>query len=448
MMKRLTVLLGVLACGAVGCSDPEPSTSPSSPDAGTSDLADMILVDAGPDLGAPEDQPVDMPPVEDMTTPDADMSEPVDQGQDQSDDMDAEEDMAPSESTGPIRGRFESAGPIRNCNDLATWNAPDGFLLRPQMGVCDDDMTALADTIVANLDAAAARDARVMLVIGQGLNLPSSWLDSCETYSLQFGRFTGESCVPWDSNYQAKLQEALQTHIGPRVKDHQALAGVYFTISTMTNGSEMHFRTNRSTFSNYPGDEVLRQSYKDVMAIYQDAFDVPIVFEAGHCLWNDDEDCQTPFELYTSTRDTYGVDAVGVAMWNCAERFFVSENSPEFHTRPIFEEASKDGASIGCQTVGSFAQACRFTSTETANYGTPPMGPGNSTCPDSTPEDIENACVDTVDWFRGARQINPASPVIQGTWGEFWSADMRTDGVYHPSTACQEAIDAMIPDTP
>ena len=311
------------------------------------------------------------------------------------------------------------------------------------MSTCGEDLEALSATIVANLDVAAQKGSKVMLIVGQGLSLPESWLQACERFQLQSERFSGESCAPWDPSYQAALSQYLKDSLGPAVKGHEALAGVYFTISTMTNGSELHFRANRDIFDPYPGDETMRQAYLDVMDIFQEAFEVPVVFEAGHCLWLEEEDCETPLEMYRHARDTYGPAQTGVAMWNCAERFFVSERSPEFHTRPLFEEATRDGVSIGCQTVGSFEQACRFSSEEVANYGTPPMGPGMRDCPDSSDEDREQACVDTMSWFVGKSSRNAESMSIRGTWGELWSGDLRAGGVYQTSEKCREAIDAL-----
>lgn len=416
-------LLTSLLFGA-SCSSPaETQPKTSAPEMSRQDMASQDMGHQSADLGAEEmGSPPDMQPGE------------KDQGADM-----------PASSAATIRGRFESAGPIRQCGGVATWRAPDGFLLRPVMNTCGDDMQALANTIIASLDAAAARDAKVMLVIGQGINLPQSWLSDCVTFNLESGRFSGTTCVPWDAAYQAKLRAALVDTIGPAVRGHEALAGVYFSITTMTNGAELHLRINRDAIQGYPGDEVMRQAYLDVMDIYQEAFDVPVVFEGGHCLWMDEEDCQTPLSLYTHARDKHGVANTGVAMWNCAERFFVSESSPEFGARALFELASEDGASVGCQTVGAFGQACRFTSAETASYGTAPSGPGSSDCADSTPEDVERACVDTMRWFTGAERVNVASPVIRGTWSEIWSQDVAAGGVYESSEACRQAVDLLKP---
>lgn len=345
-----------------------------------------------------------------------------------------------------IRGRFESAGPVRRCDEIVSWRAPDGVLLRPTFGTCGDDDAALARTIVANLEDARSRGGRVLLTIGQGPFLPASWVADCETFMLSTPRFSGTSCVPWDPAYQARLRRALVEVIGPAVRGHTALAGVYFTITTMTNGSEMHFRAARSTLPAYPGDETLRAAYLDVMDIYQEAFDVPILFEAGHCIFSDaPADCETPRALYRHARDTYGLDNIGIALWDCAERFFTTEASPEYGARPLIEEAVADGASLGCQTVGNFTSgACHFTDATIADYGAPPTGLGGD-CPPSDTFDPEAACVDTMHWFTGASMRHPLSVVSRGTWGEIWSQDFAPSGVYATSAACREAIDQLAP---
>ena len=433
---RLLTILALITSAACSADSNEPQqTYPTyeTPDSGR------------PDLGV-EDQGGNTP-TEDMGLPLADMGEAEQDMPRVEPDMDMMRvDLGtPGPDDKTIRGRFESAGPVQTCGSVVSWTSPDGFLLRPRMNVCGDDANALGDTILANLNAAAEKGSRVMLVISQGIELPASWLDECESFAIESGRFTGKTCAPWDSKYQGLLREALVETIGPKVKGHEALAGVYFTISSMTNGAEMHLRIDRESIANYPGDDVMRRAYIDVMGIFQEAFEVPVVFEAGHCLWMNNEDCQTPLELYKATREKYGVESTGVAMWNCSERFFVSDKSPEFGAREIFEIASADGASIGCQTVGAFEQACRFTSEETANYGTSPSGPGSSDCPDSTAADVEAACVDTVNWFIGKESKNEKSPVINGTWGEFWSRDLQRSGAYQQSSKCKATIDMLEP---
>lgn len=427
-MVRTALVLAALSLGPLGAACSSDSEELASRDAGSPDLgladgggfeADGGAADTGVDAG--------------LDGGEADSG--VDAGLDG-----GTSDLGP---TALIRGRFESAGPVRSCGQLVSWRGPDGFLLRPRMNTCGDDMDALAATIVANLDAARAEGVRVMLVVGQGIDLPPSWLESCETFELSDLNFSGTSCVPWDANYQARLRQALVEVLGPAVRGHPALAGVYFTITTMTNGSEMHFRAERTVFTDYPGDAALEQAYLQVMDIYQAAFDVPVVFEAGHCLFSGESNCDIPLALYTHARDTYGKDRTGVAMWNCSERFFVSEASPEFETRPLFELATADGVSIGCQTVGAFGDPCRFSSDEVADYGTRPRGPGRTDCPDSTPEDAVAACVDTLNWFTGQSARAPEGLVVRGTWGELWSKDLAPTGVYASSPECRAAVDGL-----
>jgi hypothetical protein len=156
-------------------------------------------------------------------------------------------------------------------------------------------------------------------------------------------------------------------------------------------------------------------------------------------------DCETPRALYRHARDTYGVENVGVGLWNCAERFFTTEASPEFEARPLIEEVVADGASLGCQTVGDFTSgACRFTDAIIADYGDPPSSAGGA-CPASETYDSEAACVDTMRWFTGASMRNPASVASMGTWGEVWSQDYAPGGVYETSAPCREAIDRLAP---
>lgn len=433
-MKPYGIIAALLLFGAA-CSSDE-TLGPLVEDAGrTADAGSPDVSEPEVDAGLPEDAgevALDMGTLEDMGLA-------VDMGADAG----VEVDAGPTDAGAPnvIRGRLESAGPVRSCGQLVNWAGPDGFLLRPQMNVCGDDMSALAATITDNLDAAQARNGQVMLVIGQGLNLPTSWLAGCETFSLNSGPFVGTSCVPWDASYQASLRAALVDVIGPAVRGHPALSGVYFTTTTMTNGSEMHFRADRDVFANYPGDASFSAAYQAVMDIYQAAFDVPIVFEAGHCPFQTSPDCDVPMDLYTHSVTTYGPSQVGVAMWNCAERFFVSAQSPEYEARPLLERAAADGVSVGCQTVGAFEQACRFSSSETRDYGGNPMGGGPNACPGSTTSDMEAACVDTMDWLAGTARQNPASLVPGGTWLELWSRDLAEGGIYTTSSTCRAAVD-------
>ncbi len=396
------------------------------------------------------DAPVDMGDEPDML---ADMPEDMEQDEglepDMSDDMspDIDEDIDEDMGEDPIdviRGRFESAGGLRTCGSLLRWDAPDGVLLRATMDLCGDDINALVATIVANLDAAALRGKRVMLALLQGTNLPDSWLANCETYTLDTARFAGDICLPWDNNYQASLGSAL-TRMGQALENHPALAGVYFTTPTMTNGVEFHWRVDRATFP-YPGDEIFHQSYKDIMDLFQGAFDKAVVFEGGHCLWARDHDCELPSTLYHYTRDTYGVDKAGIALWNCAERFWAGDGSgaETFGTKDLLEEVSRDGASLGCQTVGSFTQgACRFSDTDVGDYG--PRGDVlGDNCPEDPAFDPAGACVDTLRWFAGVEAQGDPSAQIQGTWVEGWTRDIT--GVYETSPECRAALNFFAPE--
>jgi hypothetical protein len=329
------------------------------------------------------------------------------------------------------------------------WSSDDGPLMRMSLDLCGDDMAALAETIADNLDAVEARGGRALLILNQGINLPAGWLAQCETYALDSGNFQGDLCVPWDPNYQASLAAALSDHVGPAVAGHPALAGVYFTISTMTNGAEMHFRVLRDDFPASPDEGAFTASYLSVMDAYQAAFDVPILFEAGHCIFDlpqadeADIDCETPLALYRHARDNYGVESVGLGLWNCAERFFHGPDAIEDHVRPLLDEATADGASMGCQTVGNFsAQPCRFSDPAVGDYGEL-MGMGkDAVCIPAGDDDAEAACVDTLRWFSGAEAQSATSVMVQGTWLESWSADTDpVDGIIATSDACRQAVD-------
>ncbi|MCB9682503.1 MAG: hypothetical protein H6733_13645 [Alphaproteobacteria bacterium] len=358
-------------------------------------------------------------------------------------------DTVPDTDTAPVvlRGRFESAGPVRTCGQIADWSAPDGLLLRMHLDVCGDDMDALAATIVANLDAVEARGGRAILSLAQGPFLPASWLARCATFDLQDPLFSGPLCLPWDAAYQQDLSDALVDHLGPAVRGHPALAAVYFSISTMTNGAELHFRVDRDDFP-YPGDAVFGQAYTDVMDLFARAFDVPILLEGGHCLWlapprGSGEDCALPLALYRHARDLRGAGGVGLAMWNCAERFWAGDDAIAAGTRPLWEEAAADGVSLGCQTVASFTEgACQFSDADVADYGTV-SGPG--TCAATPPLDVAGACVDTLDWFRGAHARATDGLQLHGTWGELWSVDWRSTGPYATNAGCRAAVDALAP---
>lgn len=480
-LPRLVALV-CLAVVAAACSD-----TPRSPEA---DVADADVTDTGADDTAPEDAVEQDAAEQDVavadtdvdavqadadlgadTTADAptaadtatDVAEPdvadadataEDAATDTASDVDADLDVAPDLDVEPdateepftvLRGRFESGSAVTTCGAInTTWNAPDGALLRMNMNLCGDDMDALAATIVANLDAYVERGGRAILVLNQGINLPASWLAGCATFRLDASPFVGDICLPWDAEYQRLLGEALRTHIGPDVAGHPGLAGVYFTIPTMTNGAEMHFRVARSAFSPYPGDAAFTDAYLDVMDVYQAAFDVPVLFEAGHCIFDvrgapaSEVDCATPLALYRHARDTYGPGAIGVALWNCAERFWHGPDATEDHVRPLLEEATEDGVSMGCQTVGNFtAQPCRFTDDAVADYGVQ-TGVGRDTvCTPTGANDAENACVDTLGWFAGTARQSDTSVVLAGTWLESWSADTHpSTGILNTSALC------------
>lgn len=104
-----------------------------------------------------------------------DDAEPDTNGEVDSDsDSDSDSDTAVARLA-PIEGRFESIGPIRTCGGLVnTWQADDGVLLRLPMNLCGDDLEAMADTLVSNLDAVQARGDKALVAILQGTNLPSA----------------------------------------------------------------------------------------------------------------------------------------------------------------------------------------------------------------------------------------------------------------------------------
>lgn len=333
-----------------------------------------------------------------------------------------------------------------SCGGMANWDAPDGALLKFRMNLCGDDLEALADTVAANLDAVAAEGQQALVIFNQGTNLPRSWLAACETYTLDSGNFNGDLCLPWDEAYQQSLASALHDRLGPAISGHSALAGVYFTITTMTNGAEMHFRVERDAFP-YPGDDIFRQSYLDVLDLFQEAFAAPIMFEAGHCIWMGEVDCDTPRALYEHSRDTYGVDNTGIALWNCAERFWVDDSQDEAAgTRDLIELATLDGASIGCQTVGSFTNgACRFTHPDVGDYGPSGRLGQQDNCPEDPAFDPEGACVDTMRWFAGVESQASSTAMVEGTWAENWSADYDLGGIATTSQTCRDAIDLVAP---
>lgn len=383
-----------------------------------------------------------------------DDAEPDTNGEVDSDsDSDSDSDTAVARLA-PIEGRFESIGPIRTCGGLVnTWQADDGVLLRLPMNLCGDDLEAMADTLVSNLDAVQARGDKALVAILQGTNLPSAWLADCETYSLNSSGFTGDLCLPWDAAYQSDVEAALREHLGPALSGHPALAGVYFTAPTMTNGVEFHFRVPRDDFPAEPSEGALTDAYLDLMDAYQAHLDVPIVFEGGHCLFDlpsADEstvDCATPLALYRHTRDTYGSDHVALALWNCAERFWWGEGSTEDGVRPLLEEAAADGVSMGCQTVGNFTlQPCRFSDSHIGDYGTQVGVGSQSSCIPNAADDAERACVDTLSWFAGSHAQSATSVQLSGSWVESWSADTATPGgIHHTSDTCRAAVDAFAP---
>lgn len=352
-----------------------------------------------------------------------------------------------------VHGRFESPAAVRQCGSVIDWQAPDGALFKIPMNICADDTVALADTVVRNLEEAADRGQRGLLVLPQGVNLPPAILAACETenrFTLNSGNFVGDLCLPWSAAYQQRLGQILAT-VAQAIDDSEAakgaLAAVYFTISTMSNGAEMHWRASREEIPNYPGDAAFQQSYLDVFDIFAQSFDAPVVFEAGHCIWSSDHDCDTPMQLLEHGVSTYGAQRVGVAFWNGAERFYAAPPPDSAVFAPIMDRAAELGVSMGIQTVGNFNQSCRFTQEgqqpgEPLWYGDRRSSGRTTQCFDEEGNDITAspradlvaaACSDTMNWF------------VQngGTWAENWTAEFKSDGSYNNSEACKTAIDQL-----
>ena len=207
MLFRSVGLLLTSTLGGAGCAEsdsPEDSGAnfDASADAGNGMDAgpDVPSLDGGPGPDVPVDASVDVP-------------------------------IAPT-----VRGHYESTAALRTCGQLLdTWQAPDGLLLKASMNLCGDDLAALSDTIVANLDAAEARGGRVLLILNHGVNLPAAWISACENFTLTSGRFSGESCLPWDETYQDNLRSFLGEQLGPAVAGHPGLEAVYFVIVDMAD---------------------------------------------------------------------------------------------------------------------------------------------------------------------------------------------------------------------
>ncbi len=428
-------MVAAMLAMSVGCGDTNESGS-----VGDTNAEDAGGHDTGGENGEPDADEDDAGAGEDTGNAE-DAGEPDAEGNaDTGNGSDADADDTGEVVEHPkVRGRLESNGSMR-CGQLTSWNAPDGVLLRAPLNQCGEDLQALADTFKMNLDEVQARGQTAIIAFHQGLELPPSWLEECETHHIDDGRFSGDTCLPWDSTYLTNLQEALE-FLSVEFGDHPAISAVYFTISTMTNGAEFHWRTDKADYP-YPGDEVFYGAYFDVMDLFHANFDHPIVFEAGHCVWKDEPDCQLPLELYRYSKTNYGVSGSAISMWNCAERFWAGEVSADYDLGALLQEASDDGASIGCQTVGSFSNgACRFTSDDVGNYGTT-VGREGDNCVQGDDFDPEQACVDTLSWLLGEGQ-NETSPTLTGSWVEGWSADYRDGGVFAASEACIEKLSAL-----
>ena len=131
---------------------------------------------------------------------------------------------------------------------------------------------------------------------------------------------------------------------------------------------------------------------------------------------------------------------VGLVQQPCTADATFNRKASEHGIRPLLEEVTTDGASIGCQTVGNFTeQPCRFSDPAVDDYGTAEGIGRNLTCTPAGPDDAERACVDTLNWFTGTSSRSATSVQLQGTWLEGWTADVRSTGVLSTNADCAAA---------
>jgi hypothetical protein len=262
-----------------------------------------------------------------------------------------------------------------------------------------------------------------------------SWLEQCETYFMQDGRFAGDICVPWDTNYQTLLKNFLDA-LGAEVGSHSALAGVHFTTPVMTNGFEWHFRVSYDDFvakTSYPGDTAFVNSLTTIYGLFNAAFPSKrIVWEAGHTqflkLSGAKAEWNTAELVYDFAVANNGASRIGLAAWNCAERSF-ADGGEAFVLQNLFVKAGTANVPLGCQTIGNFVNTpCRFTNTAISlDYG--PMEAGTTVCQTGFDVSTTNqvACSNTLNWFKGVRTFASAassSVAFKGTWVESWSNDL------------------------
>jgi hypothetical protein len=265
----------------------------------------------------------------------------------------------------PPQGIYHSAGFIASNNERNTIvkEAIDGQdyvsgslvrvgwqVLNPTEGEYD------FSAIERELEEAASYNTSISLAVLDSLELPQYLLEQCEVFSYSFRGQEIDTCLPWDSTYQAFKNE-LVTKLGEAFDSHANLGGVYFTYSAMSNGVEMHWRVDEDEYAaaGYTS-AVLEQSYNDVMDMYNAAFPSTAVIMEVHEVFGESHLAQSAFDHCYETMGT----RCGVAIWWCASRMATDPKQSEYSVYNIAQQATELSFAV-CQTIGNFTnQANRF----------------------------------------------------------------------------------------
>lgn len=255
------------------------------------------------------------------------------------------------------KGVYNSAG-LRNFNSATTQVSEhindlphvSGTLIRlswaeinPTAGVYD------FSGIERELAQAEALGDFVNLAVLDSKEMPQWLLDECERFEFTFRGTPEITCLPWDPTY-LEYKEALISRLGAQFDEHEHLSGIYITYAAMTNGVEMHWRVDESSFAQAGYTfERLSDAYNRVADMYMTYFPTTSIIMEVHTVFDSAALAQTAFD--------YCVDSIGercgVAIWWCASRMATGPRESEYPVYSVAKQAADSTFAI-CQTIASF----------------------------------------------------------------------------------------------
>lgn len=311
-------------------------------------------------------------------------------------------------------GVYKQIGGLRTSSEDPTsftdvTPAIDGFALWVPWNICGDDEACLFAAVQRVLDGAATRGLEVSLAISDGFSVPPGIKASCQLFEFSFRGTPQTMCLAWDPVYLA-AKKAFVLRLGDAFDDHPGLAYLYFTGACSTNGNEGHCRVDEPAFvqAGYTKEKLVT-AYTDIMQTYREAFPTtPLAFEV-HTIFDED----SPWtELWTQ----FGPSGrVGVAAWWCAERLSLVGRET-VNVFPLVQAAATTSFSV-CQTVASLAD-------EPYKFSEPSLGLDYGSETAFTPDDVQRAFTETMDWMEGiAVHGGQSAPIASFQVYEAWSMD-------------------------